>query len=185
MSQAVAELGLVGLARSGDAVAFESLVRNRMDAVYRLCLAIVGDESDAADAAQESFIAAWRELPRLREEDRFDAWLQRVVVNRCRMTLRSRRRRRLREIPTAALPPVGDVARQPDRDRARADAELLRLALDRLDADRRAILAMHHLEGRSVAEIAAILRIPEGTAKSRLFHARGALEEALRREEQR
>lgn len=185
MSQAAAELGLIGLARSGDAAAFESLVRTRMDAVYRLSLAIVGDESDAADAAQESFISAWRQLPRLREPDRFDAWLQRVVVNTCRQSLRTRRRRRLREIPTAALVEMeGSTGAASGAERSARDAALLRVALDRLNADQRGILAMHHLEGRPVAEIASILGIPEGTAKSRLFHARAALDRALRREEQ-
>ena len=103
MNQALAGRSLVDLARSGDAAAFESLVRSRMDAMYRLSLAILGDEADAADAAQETFVTAWRELPRLRDLDRFDAWLQRVAVNSCRMVLRARGRRRIREIPMAEM----------------------------------------------------------------------------------
>ena len=88
---------VVDRARNGDLDAFESIVRGRMDAVYRLTSAILGDEADARDAAQETFVAAWRELPRLRESDKFEAWLQRVAVNASRMTLRARGRRRVRE----------------------------------------------------------------------------------------
>jgi RNA polymerase sigma-70 factor (ECF subfamily) len=75
VDEALAGRSLVDLARGGDAAAFESLVQSRMDAMYRLGLAILGDEADAADAAQMTFVAAWRQLPRLRELDRFDAWL--------------------------------------------------------------------------------------------------------------
>ncbi|MBA2315360.1 MAG: RNA polymerase sigma factor [Chloroflexi bacterium] len=160
-------------ARLGDLDAFESIVRSRTDAVYRLSLAITGDEADARDAAQESFVAAWRELPGLRDADRFDAWLQRIVVNRCRMVIRARSRRRVREIPASLLPaPRADVA-------AASDADRLGAALSRLAPDHRAILALHHLEGRTIDELSASLGIPAGTVKSRLFTARRALDRAL------
>lgn len=182
MDQALAGRSLVDLARAGDAAAFESLMRSRMDAVYRLSLVILGDEADAADAAQETFVAMWRELPRLLDLDRFDAWLQRVAVNSCRMSLRARGRRRIREIPMAES--------GADEDRtvgiqapARDDAETLRAAIRHLSLDQRAILALHHLDGRPVVEVAEILDIPAGTAKSRLFKARADLERALREEE--
>ena len=71
---------LIDRARNGDLDAFETIVRARMDAVYRLTSAILGDEADARDAAQETFVAAWRQLARLRETDKFEAWLQRVAV---------------------------------------------------------------------------------------------------------
>jgi RNA polymerase sigma-70 factor (ECF subfamily) len=183
VNEAVAGRSLVDLARSGDAAAFESLVRSRMDATYRLSLAILGDGADAADATQETFVAAWRELPRLRDLDRFDAWLQRVAVNSCRMTLRARGRRRIREIPMTQLGAVDE--RTLGATPARADAEILRSALRHLTLDQRAILALHHLEGRPVAEVAEILGIPAGTAKSRLFKARSELDKALRAEERR
>jgi RNA polymerase sigma-70 factor (ECF subfamily) len=152
-----------------------------MDAVYRLTAAILGDEADARDAAQETFVAAWRELPKLRDPERFDAWLQRVAVNASRMTLRARGRRRVREIPSSQVVALADRAAAdhgPEADAARLD-----VALRRLDVDQQAILVLHHLEGRPLAEIADVLDIPVGTAKSRLFHARRALETALRVEE--
>ena len=167
-------------ARTGDLDAFESIVRARMDAVYRLTAAITGDEADARDAAQETFVAAWRELPRLRDVDRFDAWLQRVAVNAARQALRARRRRRVREIPSST---VAALAESPNQRPPRDDAAILDAALRRLPDEQRAILVLHHLEGQPLTAIAATLAIPEGTAKSRLFAARRALAAALAAEE--
>jgi len=149
--------------------------------VYRLTLAIVGNEADAADATQETFIAAWRQVRALRDPARLEAWLARIAVNAARMTVRGRRRRSVREIRgldavtlTVAADP-GPTGFSP----AEHDARTLAAALDRLDPDKRAILAMRHLEGKGIAEIAAALGIHEGTAKSRLFAARKALLAAL------
>ena len=82
-----AERSLVDRARDGDLDAFEQLVRERMDAVYRLTHAIVLDPADAADATQETFVAAWRQIRSLRDPARFDAWLQRIAVNLARFEL--------------------------------------------------------------------------------------------------
>jgi RNA polymerase sigma-70 factor (ECF subfamily) len=154
-----------------------------MEAVYRLTSAILGDEADARDAAQETFVAAWRQLPRLREPDRFDAWLQRVAVNASRMTLRARGRRRIREIPASSVVAMTDSsATEPS---AETDARELDAALGRLPIEQRAILVLHHLEGRPRAELAAILDVPVGTAKSRLFAARRALAALLGRDGER
>ena len=154
----------------------------RIDAIYRLSYAIVGDEADARDATQETFIAAWRRIRELRDPDRFEAWLQRIAVNSARMTLRARGRRRIREIPS------GDVsALAAASDRAapmRSDADALGAALDLIPTDQRTILALHHLEGHGVAELAEILQIPVGTVKSRLHTARRALQDALAAEGQ-
>lgn len=172
---------LLEQARRGDADAFETIVRSRIDAVYRLTLAIVGDEADAQDATQETFVAAWRRISSVRDLDRFDAWLQRIAVNSARMVLRGRRRRHLREITGR----VGDDrlgtdagGTQPSTDPA-SDGVRLAAALGTLSIERRTILALHHLEGLGLDEIATTLGIPVGTAKSRLFTARRALEKAL------
>ena len=166
---------LIDRARNGDLDAFESIVRARMDAVYRLTSAILGNEADARDAAQEAFVAMWRQLPRLREPERFEAWLQRVAVNASRMTIRSRSRRRVREIPSSSVVELAERAAGAPPD----DAAILDAALASLPVDQRAILVLHHLEGRPLAELAMILEIPEGTAKSRLFTARRALADAI------
>ena len=149
----------------------------RIDAIYRLSYAIVGDEADARDATQETFIAAWRRIRELRDPDRFDAWLQRIAVNSARMTLRARGRRRIREIPSGD---VSALAAASDRGApVHSDADALGAALDLIPTDQRTILALHHLEGHGVVELAEILRIPVGTVKSRLHTARRALQDAL------
>jgi len=174
---------IVERARRGDLEAFEWIVADRIGAVYRLTLAIVGNEADAADATQETFIAAWRQMRTLRDPARLEAWLARIAVNAARMTVRGRGRRALREIHEVStggemLGSIPDASL--DRaQRADHDARRLAAALDRLDPDRRAILAMRHLEDKGIAEIAAALGIREGTAKSRLFAARKALHAAL------
>jgi RNA polymerase sigma-70 factor, ECF subfamily len=169
---------LIDRARNGDLEAFESIVRARMDAVYRLTNAILGNEADARDAAQETFVSAWRQFARLRDAERLDAWLQRVAVNAARQTYRSRSRRRVREIPSSTVASLATRATDGTSD----DATILDGALQTLPVDQRAILVLHHLEGHSVAEIATILRIPAGTAKSRLFAARRALASAVAEE---
>lgn len=149
----------------------------RIDAVYRVSFAITGDEADARDATQETFVAAWRQIRRLRDVERFDAWLQRVAVNSARMTLRARARRRVREIPSGDVAALAAVVDRRPTDRT--DADRLGVALDRLPLDQRELLVLHHLEGYQVAEIAAILEIPVGTVKSRLHTARRSLQAAL------
>jgi RNA polymerase sigma-70 factor (ECF subfamily) len=91
------------------------------------------------------------------------------------MTLRARTRRRIREIPSSRIAALPETAAPTGR----SDTEVLDAALARLPIEQRTILVLHHLEGRPIGEIAAILEIPEGTAKSRLFHARRALGAAL------
>ena len=171
---------LIERARLGDVDAFERIVRERTDSVYRLSLAIAGEQADAADAAQETFLAAWRQLGRLRDVERFDAWLTRIAVNAARMTIRARGRRRIREIPADEL--VRSAGETITEAHGRADVELLSAALDRLPVDQRALLALHYFEDRPLADIAETLGIPVGTVKSRLFAARQALNRALKAE---
>jgi len=172
---------LVERARRGDLDAFESIVRDRMGAVYRLSLAITGNEADAADATQDAFVAAWKQVTSLRDAARLEAWLGRIAVNSARMVVRARSRRAVREIrgldttamaAAAAPAPTGFSP-------AERDGRVLAAALDRLDPEKRGILALHHLEGKGIPEIAATLGIPAGTAKSRLFNARKALHAAI------
>jgi RNA polymerase sigma-70 factor, ECF subfamily len=172
---------LVERARRRDLDAFESIVRDRMGAVYRLSLAITGNEADAADATQEAFVAAWKQVRSLRNAARLEAWLARIAVNSARMVVRARRRRSVREI-AGISDSLGERPAHAARSPAERDARALAAALDRLDPDQRAILALRYLDGRGIPEIAATLGIPEGTAKSRLFTARKALQVGLDQE---
>jgi RNA polymerase sigma-70 factor, ECF subfamily len=173
------ERPLVEHARAGDRDAFEALVRLKVDAVYRTAYAILGNVADAQDATQETFISAWRSFRSLRDPDSFDAWLGRILTNACRMTLR-RRRVRVREIHTSATDgegSAGPVAPAPDD--PIADTDAFDRAFERLPVEQRALLVAHHLDCRSVEELARDLGIPAGTVKSRLHAARSALGAAL------
>ena len=175
------ETDLVVGARAGDRVAFDLLMAERIEPAFRTAMAILGHEADARDATQEVFVRAWRQLRSLRDVERFDAWFGRILVNTCRSALRRRYRSQVREIPAGALTGSHHPAsRSEDQfEEHAAEAELLERAFERLAADERALLVLHHLERRPVTAIAAILGIPEGTAKSRLHAARRALERAI------
>lgn len=178
---------LVRRALDGDLRAFEDLLAQRLTPLLRLALAIIGDEVDARDAVQEACVKAWRNLPGLRDPDRFDAWLRRILTNECRASLRSRRRRRVREIAVSHVDPDFDLERSaapaPDPADRAEQLEILGRAFDRLDANARVILALHHLEGWSVADISKELRLPATTVKWRLHRARAALQAALEHEQ--
>lgn len=170
------ELTIIKHARAGDREAFEALIAPRVDGLFRTAWAIVGNEADANDATQEACLSAWKHLPRLRDVESFDAWLGRVLVNSCRMLLR-RRRHRVREI---AIPDDFDrVAPGPAPTDSVGEIDLISRAFDRLDADARSLLVLHHLRHESIERIAATLSIPSGTVKWRLHAARQALERAL------
>lgn len=172
---------LVERARRGDHQAFTELVDGRLTATFRTALAILGNEADARDATQEIFLRVWRNLPELREADRFTAWFGRIVVNTCRTAIRGRRRRTIREISVGSLPDDGEqLASQtsPHDDRT-ADLDLLDRALDRLAVADRTLLALHHFEHLPLDDIAERLGVPSKTVKSRLFSARRSLERAL------
>jgi RNA polymerase sigma-70 factor, ECF subfamily len=172
---------LIRRAQDGDVDAFTALVAGRIDPMTRTAMAILGHEADARDAVADALAAVWRELPRLRDPLAFDAWSTRIVVHACRRRLRGRGRERVREVALDGDSGLEGLATPGPADAVGGRIALER-AFDRLDADARAILVLHHLDGRPLAEVAAVLGVPVGTAKSRLFAARAALEKALERE---
>jgi RNA polymerase sigma-70 factor (ECF subfamily) len=158
--------GLVVRARRGDHDAFTALVDltvGRLDSAARL---ILRDPELARDAVQESFIRAWRDLPGLRDPDRFDGWLHRLLVHSC-LDLARRRRRRVVEVELEQI----DVASSSDFAAGVADSELLSMALHRLDPKHRAVVVLHYYLGMPLSEVAGAIGIPLGTAQSRLFYA--------------
>jgi RNA polymerase sigma-70 factor, ECF subfamily len=167
-------------ARAGDIRAFEAIAHAELPGSFRLASAILGSEDAAADATQNALVAAWRELPRLREEASFEPWLHHILVNDCRMQDRARGRRRLGSTPADddAGPGVQAARAAATLDRVEV-MDLLEDAFERLDPEDRAMVAMHHLEDRPLAEIAASMHMPLGTVKWRLHEARQALQRAL------
>ncbi len=166
----VDQRGLIERARRGEHDAFAALIDMhlaRLDAAARL---ILRDPELARDAVQEALIRAWRDLPGLRDPDRFEAWLHRLTVNACLDLIRRRNRRVIEvELKQIDSPATRDVAGM------LADRDLLDAALARLDPGHRAVVALHYLLGMPLPEVARILGIPLGTAKSRLHYALGAM----------
>jgi RNA polymerase sigma-70 factor (ECF subfamily) len=181
---APSETALVERARRGDHAAFATLVDAQLPATFRTVMAILGNEADARDATQAIYVRTWRNLPSLREADRFEAWFGRIVVNTCRSAMRGRQRQRVREIPVGSLPDGGESLAIGSTDHAErtADLDLLERALDRLSPAEREVLWLHHYEDLSLAEIGERLEVSAKTVKSRLFTARRALERALQAE---
>lgn len=172
----VSERQLLRAARTGDRRAFGELVRARVPATFRLAASVLGDTANAVDATQNAFVAAWRELPRLQDLDRFDAWLQRILLNECRMQVRQAGNRlSIAEDPERLAALVGAA---PDAPRAEV-LDLLDEAFNRLEPDDRIMVALYVLERRSLGDIAEALRMPLATAKLRLHEAREALYVAL------
>jgi RNA polymerase sigma-70 factor, ECF subfamily len=175
---------LVEQAARGDAAAFDTIIRPRLDRLFRMAVAILRSEADARDAVQEACVHAWRELPRLRDVSRFDAWLAQILVNGCRSLLRREKRIRIREIDVAEMPtddtdPALSVANDAE---SVAEVESIQRAFGRLDPATRSLLVLHYVEERPLAEIAAVMQAPVGTIKWRLSNARQALDRALAEE---
>lgn len=173
---------LLGRAAAGDAAAFDALIRPRLDKLFRMAMAITRSEADARDAVQEACVAAWRQLPRLRQQDRFDSWLAQILVNACRAHLRRQRRAEVREIAVdeSGDGPAASGFATGGRGEQFAEVEAIRRAFERLDPDLRALLVMHYQEEQPLADIARTLGAPVGTIKWRLSNARKALDGALK-----
>jgi RNA polymerase sigma-70 factor (ECF subfamily) len=159
-------------ARSGDRAAFEQLVRDAYDRLYALARRIVTDPSDAEDVTQETFLRAWRDLGGLREPERFEAWLTRMLVHTSYDHLR-RRRRRPATVPWIVPDPAAPEAVGVE------ERERLDLAFQRLSPEHRAVLALHFYRDLTAVEISNLLGVPEGTVNSRLYYGTRALRAAL------
>lgn len=154
---------------------FVALAQRRLDHVYKLAGYLLLDATEAEDCVQDALLRAWRGWPSLRDRDRFDAWLDRIVVNTARSRLG--RGRRLRGI---ALDPELDVATGDPFHRT-LDRDELGRALARLPIDQRAVVVLRYWASMQLDEIAVHLGIPLGTVKSRLHYALQALGREIKR----
>ena len=165
---------LVERARRGDHDAFAVLAGlfvARLDAAARL---ILRDHELAQDAVQDGFIRAWRNLPSLRDPDRFEGWLRSLVARSCLDILRKRRRRPIEvELVSTDGPAVDDASAR------MADRALLDEILRRLPPEQRVVVVLRYYFDLELPEIAATLAIPLGTAKSRLHRSMTVMRLAL------
>ncbi len=165
---------LVEAAQRGDQAAFVDLVKSRGGRYLAIAHRILRDVDRAEDALQDALVIAWRDLPRLRDPDRVDAWIHRLLTNVC-IAHAGRERKRINNLYVL---PVDDPAAPDDLLSVAARDELDR-GFRRLTPDERAILVLRHYVGYEPNEIAEVLGIPAGTVRSRLHHAHRAMRAAL------
>jgi RNA polymerase sigma-70 factor (ECF subfamily) len=184
------DLDLVAAFRAGRGAAFDDLVRRHDARIARVCHRILGDADAALDAAQETFVRAWRGLGQFHGEARFSTWLTRIAINQCRNELR--RRKTVKHTQPLSLhaqngeaessPMDAVAARGPapyEEARGREVSAALAVALSEVDDEAREVLLLRDAEDLSYEEIASILDVPVGTVRSRLHRARNEVRRRL------
>lgn len=167
------ETTLVKRAQHGDHEAFETIAAGEIDRLYSAARLIVRDEPIAEDAVQDTLVRAWRGIPRLRRPERFASWLHRILVNACLDAVRrTRTGERSLETSGTAVVMEGFEAEADQRDEVHR-------ALARLTHEQRAVLVLRYFLDLSVPEVADVMGVPLGTAKSRLHHALRAMRAAV------
>lgn len=183
---------LVRGSQEGDLRAFEALVDRHQKRMINLAYRMTGDYEEACDLVQEAFLSAYRSLGKFRGEARFSTWLYAIVVNKTRNRLRSiKGRGRIRTVPLDSLgdPEAGSAAVDPPSPEASALERLERKEIEArvqeciegLETDFREPLVLRDIMGYAYEEIVSLLRIPDGTVKSRLFRARAMMKDCLKK----
>ena len=179
-AEAPLDAGLAAAAR-GDRAAFESLVRQHTPKMYRVALRIVGESTEAEDAVQDAWIAAWRALPRYRGEAAPATWLYRVATNAALSRLRGRKATVPMDRTEGWVTEPTDTAPGPEATALRADdAARVHRALGALEPSQRAVLVLREFEGLSYEEIAEVLETSTAAVRSRLHRGRASLLAVLR-----
>ena len=165
---------LVRRAQGGDHEAFEVLATGAYNRLYAIAYRILRDAGTAQDAVQEALVRAWRDLRGLRDPERFDAWLYRLIVNSCRDQQRQQKRWRVHTEATDL-----NASHSGDELAALLDRNELEAAFLGLSVERRAVLVLHYYGGLSAQEVGEALGIPTGTVYSRLHYGTRQLRELL------
>jgi RNA polymerase sigma-70 factor (ECF subfamily) len=164
---------LVEQAKRGDREAFQVLAFGVSDRLFGVAHRMLRDFDAAGDALQGALMRIWRDLPSLRDPDRFEAWAYRVLIHACQDQLRSSRR----AAPVLrAVQPEG-IADDPAT--AVGDREEVERAFRRLNADQRAVIVLQYYRDLSLPEIAEVLQVPIGTVRSRAHYAKQVLRAAI------
>jgi RNA polymerase sigma-70 factor (ECF subfamily) len=164
---------LIERARAGDREAFGTLAAAAVDRLYSVAVRVLSNREDAEDAVQSALVDAWRDLPKLRDPQRFDAWLYRLLIRSC-YEHAGRRRRFSAQVRELHLEPAGA-----DSSAALADRDEIDRAFRRLPLEQRAVVVLHHYRSLSLKETADVLGIAEGTARSRFHYALKTLRAAI------
>ena len=185
------DAGFVARCQRGDTDAFAFLVRRHQKKMFNIAYRMIGDYDGACDVVQEAFLSAWRAIGKFRGEARFATWLCGIVLNHARSNLAQRAARFRLEgasLDRHMKSEDGRLLNEP-RSREESAVELIEKremeakvqeCIGCLDGEQREVLVLRDIQGFSYEEIGAMLKLPEGTVKSRLFRARNALKDGLR-----
>ena len=168
---------LVEAARHGDHDAFEILAAAAGDRLYTIARLMLSDTHQAQDAVQDAIVRAWQGLPELRDPERWEAWLHRLIVNACADQGRRKMRQSVEVRMVRLEPAAGDDVHVVD------DHDQLDRGFRKLKPGQRAAVVLHFYLGLSVPEVADALGVPVGTAKSRIHYAVDAMRAALEADE--
>jgi RNA polymerase sigma-70 factor (ECF subfamily) len=173
------EQGLIRQAQAGDTAAFEQLVTMHAQLVYNLALRTLNDPQEAEDVAQETFVRAWRALPRFRADARLSTWLYRITTNLCYNRL-PHLKQELAAVDSETAVNLADG--QPEVERGLVTEELrlqVNTAVTQLPESYRLLITLRHVHDLSYQEIVEVTGMPLGTVKTGIFRARRLLREAL------
>jgi RNA polymerase sigma-70 factor (ECF subfamily) len=176
---------LVARAQQGDREAFSTLASGVSARLYATARLILRHPDRAEDAVQDALVEAWRDIRGLRDPERLDAWLHRLLVRSCHRHARRDQRRRVTEIAVPDLERAGAPALEVAHDAAGAlaDRDELERAFRRLTDDQRTLLALVYYADLSLADVSVAMGVPIGTTKSRHHRAMAALRAALAADE--
>lgn len=167
---------LIANALVGDSRAFDELFGRHQEMVFALCMRTLRNREHALDAVQDTFLNVFRKLDRFSGESAFSTWLYRVTLNTCYDQLRKRKRRQVDPLPEHHDPADPTSQDQYSAVEVRPD---IAAALDRIPEDFRSAVVLADIDGLPLAEVAAILDVPVGTVKSRVYRGRRLLAEIL------
>jgi len=183
---------LVSSCRKGEIDAFEALVEKYQKKMLNVAYRMIGDYDEACEVVQDAFLSAYRSIKKFRGEARFSTWLYSIVVNLSKNRMKQMKTRGAREIysiDTPAETEEGSMRRDPpdqgpsileQMEKKEVDARV-QGCINGLDFEYREVLVLRDIQGFSYEEIRDILKVPEGTVKSRLFRARDAVKECLKK----
>ena len=174
-----AQRDLVVAAQQGDREAYSRLTIGLTTKLFRIADLILRNEEQAADAVQDALLTAWIDLRALRDPDRFEAWLHRVLVRTCYASARQHRRRTVAEIKLAW--PASAAA--PDAEKTFAVRDQLDRGFNRLSVEHRTVIVLIHYAGFSLKEAAAAIGVPVGTVQSRLSRGMESMRSAIEADE--
>ena len=165
---------------AGDTDAFTRLVERHRQRVYNLCLRLLGDADDAADAAQDTFVSVFTKLDRFRGDAAFTTWMHRIAVNACYDVTRRRRRQPMLRLAGDGDAPVEETGSPvPDPADELAGTRDVVAALRAIPEEFRTAVVLADLQDLSYEEVAKVLDVPIGTVKSRVHRGRVALARAM------